>query len=50
MHSLSSIFEDVVRVCVFEDVVFDGGVDKISNIPLISKIFEDDDGFGITCI
>ncbi|KEH16404.1 hypothetical protein MTR_0196s0030 [Medicago truncatula] len=27
---------------LFDDVVFDDGVDKISNIPLMSKIFDDD--------
>jgi len=35
---------------LFNDVVFDDGVDKISNIPLISKIFDDGDRFGTTCI
>jgi len=35
---------------LFNDVVFDDGVDKISNIPLMSKIFDDGDRFGTTCI
>jgi len=28
----------------FNDVIFDDGVDKISNIPLMSKIFDDGEG------
>jgi len=28
---------------LFDDVVFDDGVDKINNIPLMSKIFDDGD-------
>jgi len=35
---------------LFDDVVFDDGVDEISNIPLMSKIFDDSDRFGTTCI
>ena len=34
----------------FNDVVFDDGVDKISNIHLMFKIFDDGDRFGTTCI
>jgi len=41
MHSWSGLFDDVV----FED-----GVNKISNISLMSKIFEYGDMFGTTCI
>jgi len=35
---------------LFNDVVFDDDVDKISNIPVISKIFDDGDKFSTTCI
>jgi len=35
---------------LFNDVVFDGGAEKISNIHLMSKIFDDGDRFGTTCI
>jgi hypothetical protein len=35
---------------LFDDVVFDDGVDKISNIPLMSKIIDNGDRFGTTCI
>jgi len=35
---------------LFDDVVFDDGVVKISNIPLMSKIFNVGDRFGTTCI
>jgi len=38
------------RSVLFDDVVFDDGVDKITNIPMMSKIFDDDDRFGTTCI
>jgi len=35
---------------LFDDIVFDDGADKISNISLMSKIFDDVDRFGTTCI
>jgi len=35
---------------LFDGVVFDDSVNKISNIPLMSKIFDDGDRFGTTCI